>query len=499
MPQSGPRAHALDPRVPAAQAGPGGTASGSGRGEAHADGPMATLRRDGTRRWIHPTVARGRYHRARAIVAGILVATYLGLPHLSLSSKPAVLLDLSSRQFTFLGKTLFATDTAWLAAFLVFGVVSVALLTALLGRVWCGWACPQTIYMEFVFRPIEALFEGPAASRRRRATLGRTPRGSARWLAKWLSFAVIAAVLSAAFVSYFAGPAAVVRALRSPGSSSTIGIAFAAVALLVLLDFGWMREQVCIFACPYGRIQAALTDASSLIVGYDGRRGEPRGPRGSLNPSGPEGAVRPGDCVDCFACVRACPTGIDIRNGLQLECVGCTQCIDACDAIMTRLRRPTGLIRYTSLDALQGRSTRLFRPRVLVYLAVILGAASVIAIMLIGRASFEVDMVRRAGAPFTVRTDGIVTNSIRLRITNRLDRSQMFQIGLTGPEGSSIVVTDKSIELDARSVVAIEGQVLVPGPAFKRGRAPTTVSVTSSGGSAWQQDLIVLGPEGTVR
>ena len=359
---------------------------------------LPTLDGSGKRRWVYPVLSKGRYFWARLVVAVVLVTAYLGIPHLRIAGKPAMQIDLTSRQLHLFGSTFFATDTIFLAVFGVAFVLSIVLFTALFGRIWCGWGCPQTIYMEFVFRPLESLFEGPPHWRKRADQEPWNARRLARKTAKWAVYLLVAAILAHTFVAYFVGTEALFEALQgNPRENWATFVAVAIVTTMVFIDFVWFREQTCFIACPYGRLQSVLIDADSMIVGYDYQRGEPR--RKVIDRTEEQEA---GDCVACMACVRTCPTNIDIRDGLQLECVGCTQCVDACDTIMDRVKKPGGLIRYTSLNQLEGKGTRILRLRVFLYVAIMLAAITVLSVLVASRETFEFDVVRRTGAPFYV-------------------------------------------------------------------------------------------------
>ena len=298
---------------------------------------LPTLNADGTRRRIRPRLYQGPRLTGRTRVAWALMLLFAGIPWVEVGGKPLVLLDVPRREFTFVGRTFLPTDGVLLMFLLLTIFVAIIWTTALVGRAWCGWACPQTVYMEFLFRPIERLFEG---KRENQIRLDREGLG-ARRIAKNLVFLLVAFLLANVFLSYFVGARTLLGWMKlSPLENWSPFVIVGVTTALVFFDFAYFREQMCTVVCPYARIQSVLLDKSSLIVGYDRPRGEPRAKGKPL-------AGR-GDCIDCNACVVACPTGIDIRDGLQLECIACAQCADACDTIMLKVKKPVGLIRYGS-------------------------------------------------------------------------------------------------------------------------------------------------------
>ncbi|MDX1547055.1 MAG: cytochrome c oxidase accessory protein CcoG, partial [Rhodothermales bacterium] len=339
---------------------------------------LTTLTKDGKRRWMYPTPSPGRYQRARLVVGWLLIALFVALPLVPINGRPAVLLDVVRREFALFGLVFYPTDTFLLLLFMVGTFLAVVLFTALLGRVWCGWGCPQTVYLEFVFRPIERWVEGKEHVRKRRDDGPWTLDKVWRKGVKWALYLVLSLALAHVFVSYFVGWSQLTAWMQQPPAAHWgYFVIMALTTGLVLFDFGYFREQMCTITCPYARFQSVLLDPHSLIVSYDPVRGEPRG-RGKQREN-------LGDCIDCFACVRTCPTGIDIRDGLQMECIACTQCIDACDDIMDRVGSPRGLIRYTSEQALEGKPTKRLRPRTVVYGGLLIVVAMLFTIALTSR------------------------------------------------------------------------------------------------------------------
>ena len=303
---------------------------------------LSTLERDGRRRWMHPKLSTGTWWHRRRIIAYFLMIVFVAIPHLRIYGKPLILLDIAAREFTVLGKTFLPTDTVVLAMLMLSIFLSIVLVTAITGRAWCGWACPQTVYMEFLFRPIDRLFGGVSG----KGGLPKKDRSAVGQVARIAVYVVLCMFLAHTFLAYFVGTERLAVWVRSsPIEHPTAFLVMGATTIAMLYDFLFFREQLCVIACPYGRFQSVMLDEQSMIVAYDPVRGEPR-------KKGKHEAGEPvGDCVDCNRCVVVCPTGIDIRNGLQMECINCTQCIDACNSVMKKIGRPADLIRFSS----QGR------------------------------------------------------------------------------------------------------------------------------------------------
>ncbi|KAA0216684.1 MAG: cytochrome c oxidase accessory protein CcoG [Leptolyngbya sp. PLA3] len=448
---------------------------------------LSTLNKDGSRRWMKPRLSTGRYWKARRITAYVLILIFTALPYVNINGKPAILLDIIAREFTFFGKTLFATDTLLLALFMMTVFVAVFLATALAGRVWCGWACPQTVYMEFVYRPVERFFDGKPGTRPKPGATG------IRKLLKYLTYVAISAILAHTFLAYFVG----VENLRhwvfdSPAKHP---VAFAVMLLttgLMLFDFGLFREQTCIVACPYGRFQSVMLDRSSLIVGYDKKRGEPRGAikrkvrNGDVSLNVVEASQ--GDCIDCKMCVTTCPTGIDIRDGLQLECIHCAQCIDACDAVMDKVGRPRGLIRYSSQETLDGQPRRLLRPRVILYPLLLMVLVSVFLAVLLTRSSAEVRMIREAGSLFNVLPEGQIMNQARLRVTNRSAEPVTYSAQVIAPaRGVGIELVPSEITLQPNKMDSMMARVIAEPAVFTT--SPVDITVRVHGSDGFEKEL----------
>jgi cytochrome c oxidase accessory protein FixG len=455
---------------------------------------LATLNKDGTRRWVRPRLSPGRHLRLRRAVAYVLMAIFVAVPFIKVGGAPLMLLNIPAREFVLGGVTFKPTDT-YLLMLLLLGIFgTVFLLTALFGRVWCGWACPQTVYMEFLFRPLERLFEGTYQQQRK---LDRTG-GGLRRVAKNIVFALIACFLAHTFLAYFVGWGQLIDWMTSsPANHPVAFMVMAGVTAAMVLDFTWFREQTCLVACPYGRFQSVLLDRDSLIVGYDPARGEPRGKpgrKGKALPVAEQGAER-GDCIDCGACVLTCPTGIDIRNGLQMECIHCTQCMDACDAIMQRIDKPTGLIRYTSQNQLSGAQRRLVRPRVAIYVAAILAVGGLLALGLSRRGATYVTLLRGLGAPFAELPSGEVHNQVRLKIQNQGAQPLEYLIEVPGLEASQLIAPENPLAVDDGDVRTATVFVKLPREAFRgSGRKQVTFRIHPGEGDPLDLPYTLLGP-----
>jgi cytochrome c oxidase accessory protein FixG len=430
--------------------------------------PSASLPADGLRKRIHPADVRGRFRRVRSAVYALLIVLWAALPWLRVGGHPVVFVDLEARELFFFGLTFNPQDT-WLLFFLLTGVgFGLVYATALAGRVWCGWACPQTVFLEGVYRRLERWIEGPRETRIRRDAAPMTAQKVVRRVASHTAFAVASLVVAHIVLAYFVSlPKALAMVRQSPAAHPEAFAWILAVSALLYLNFAWFREQFCVVLCPYGRLQSALVDEHSLAVGYDARRGEPRGKKGTT------GA---GDCVDCKRCVVVCPTGIDIRNGVQMECVACTACIDACDEIMDRLGRPRGLVRYDSLEGLSGRPRRVWRPRIVLYSVLLVVGATVALIATRRRTDFEATLLRLPGEPYTI--DGPdVRDAFQVHVVNKRAQVVEYRVEVEPATDMTALVPMPAVTVEPLGDVRVPLFVGVPRAAF-RSEFPVRVRVT---------------------
>jgi cytochrome c oxidase accessory protein FixG len=449
---------------------------------------LSTLHEDGSRRWLYPRVSRGRFLRARRIVAYGLIAIFTLLPYIRIHHKPAILLDIRQRQFTLFGFTFLPTDTLLLALFLVTCIVGICLATALAGRVWCGWMCPQTVYLEFVYRPLERLFDGPPRASHRPGKRA-TPLRSGL---KYALFLVISVYLAHTFLAYFVGVESLAQWVRRSPLEHPVGfLVMLATTGLMIFDFSYFREQTCIVACPYGRFQSVMLDRDSLIVSYDPQRGEPRGKRRRQQPS-----QTLGDCIDCGLCTDTCPTGIDIRDGLQMECIACAQCIDACDHVMVRIGKPPGLVRYSSQARIAAAPGRLMRPRIVLYPAIIVLLLSLFVFVLANKKTADVTLLRGLGLPFSELAPGEITNQIRVKIKNRSEEDGQYHIAVADGVPAALTASENPIAVAAGQSRTEAVLVTLPRSVFRDGTCEITVRVSDGKAFTQERPYRLLGPQG---
>ena len=451
---------------------------------------LYSLSADGKRKFMHPLVHKGRHWKIRRAIAYGLALLFFALPHVPVGGHPAVLIDLATRNTHVFGATFNPTDSRILVA-LGFGViVTVFFLASSYGRMWCGYGCPQTVYLEFFFRPIEAFLEGGPLNQRKLNAAPVSLRKARIKVGKWALWTVVALAMATTFVSYFTGFGPLVRGLLSEPLAWK-GALFTIVFLTgaILFDMGWFRDQMCTIACPYGRLQNVIADQDTILVAYDVDRGEPR-----MKIRDRKAGVVAGDCIECRACVNACPTGTDIKRGLQPECIGTAQCIDACDEVMRGLGKPIGLIKYTSEREQKGGVRRVWRPRTIAYLALMSVAWATFAVLVFTRGDALVEFVRGGREPYRLLPTGEVANQQRIRITNQLDQTQRFTVEVVSPQDASLVVSDSPIVVEPSKVVTVNAVTTVPQSVFADGQAPVRYRVRSDQGFDKEVEFLLLGP-----
>jgi cytochrome c oxidase accessory protein FixG len=392
---------------------------------------LATIDQRGNRLWVYPTKPKGPLYTARSIVSIFLLVFLFGAPFVKFGKNPMLLFDVIHRKFFIFGLIFWPQDIYLFVLSTIALAVFVILFTAAYGRLFCGWICPQTVFLEMVFRKIEFLIEGNGPRQRQ---LDKGPMSAGKFFKKGVKHAIffgLSFLIGNTFLSYFIGIDRLKDIVTSPPTEHLTGFVLMVLFSLIFYGvFSWFREQACTLVCPYGRLQSVLLDTNSIVVMYDFKRGEPRGP---IARQGERTAT--GDCIDCDSCVRVCPTGIDIRNGTQLECVNCTACIDACNRVMAGVNLPPGLIRYASQDSIETGKRKLVTTRIKLYLLVFAALVAVISVQLIRRTSVEATVLRTAGSMFEELSGGEIRNVYTISIINKTDEELPVELKMASPQG----------------------------------------------------------------
>jgi len=425
---------------------------------------------------IYPREIRGRFTRLRKLAVLILLGLYYGVAWLQWDGHQALLFDLPARKFHIFALTLWPQDFLYLALLLILAALSLFFFTALAGRLWCGYACPQTVWTE-LFTWIEQWTEG---TRSKRMKLDRGPwtlEKLTRKTLKQVLWVALAAYTGFTFVGYFTP----IRTLSGELFSLSLGFWSAFWICLYSLatygNAGFLREQVCKYMCPYARFQSAMFDRNTLIISYDEARGEPRGPRRRGTAARSQGL---GDCIDCTLCVQVCPTGIDIRKGLQYECIACGACIDACDDVMDKMGAPPGLIRYTTEEALHGQRTHIVRPRMLVYAGLLLAISTLFVYSLATRTPLILDVIRDRNALYREIHGDVIENAYSLRVINLDRRPHAYRLTVRGLDRLQIAEPIGPIVVAGGTVATVPARLQAPAATAAGGVHPITAVLTST-------------------
>ena len=432
---------------------------------------------------VYPRAIDGMFNRWRWVMVWVTQLVFYGLPWLQWGERQMVLFDLGARRFYLFGLVLYPQDFIYLTGLLILSALSLFLFTAVAGRLWCGFTCPQTVYTE-IFMWLENRIEGDRSARMRLDKAAWTsPEKLAKKGLKQLAWVSVALWTGFTFVGFFV-PIRTLGAeiLQWQGGWQLFWVFFYAFATYGFA--GFMREQVCKYMCPYARFQSAMFDEDTLIVTYDSARGEPRGVRSKkVDPK----AAGLGDCIDCSLCVQVCPTGIDIRNGLQYECIGCGLCVDACNSVMDKVNYPRGLIRFATQNAMTqhwGRAEilrRVLRPRVLFYSSVLVGLSVAMLVCMATRVPLKVDVVRDRAALSRMVAGGQLENIYRLQIMNATEATQRYRIGATGLEGLK-VASDPEVEIGPAESRWVAVQLHIPYGSASAGSHPVFFEVPTTAG-----------------
>jgi cytochrome c oxidase accessory protein FixG len=450
---------------------------------------VATISKEGKRNYLHPKKPKGRLYRWRTITSLFYLAIFFALPFIKIKGHPIFLFNVLERKFIFFGQVFWPQDFFIFAIGLLTFMVFIILFTVVFGRVWCGWACPQTIFMEMVFRKIEYWIDGDSSEQKRLREMPWTTVKLRKRLLKIAVFYFISFIIANFFLAYIIGMDKVLAMVYegiAPNAGTFVSLlGFSAVFFFV---YYWFREQACIVVCPYGRLQGVLLDKKSIVVAYDYVRGEPRGKM----KKGEETAAK-GDCVDCFACVRVCPTGIDIRNGTQLECVNCTACIDACNDIMEKINKPLGLIRYESEANIAHNKKAKFNWRIAGYSAVLCLLLGVLAVLLVTRDDVDARILRTPGQMFQSLPDGRLSNMYNIKLANKTMQDIPVVLKLENMEGEITVVAPQLV-VQKESYFQAPFFVKINRALIKKRRTPIVLGVYEGGKRIQKLETTFLGP-----
>jgi len=423
---------------------------------------VATISKEGRRNFINPKKPKGKLYNLRTRFSIFYLIVFFTLPFIRVNNEPLLMLNILDRKFIIFGMVFWPQD------FFIFGiamltfVVFIILFTVVFGRVFCGWACPQTIFMEMVFRKIEYWIDGDSAQQKKLKDMPWNSLKARKRITKFIIFFLISFIIANFFLAYLISMDQLLGYLKDPFAHIGTLISLLVFTSVFFFVYWWFREQACIVVCPYGRLQGVLLDRDSIVVAYDHKRGEPRGKLkkkedhdckcvdckddGACKSIAQkiEAIVPQGDCIDCFACVRVCLTGIDIRNGTQLECINCTACIDACDSIMTSIKKPLGLIRYASENSIVKGVKLRFTARIKAYTAVLALLLSLLVFLLVSRTDLDARLMRTAGMTYTTLPDGRISNLYNLKLANKTHEDIPYTLKLENIKGEIEIIANAS-------------------------------------------------------
>jgi cytochrome c oxidase accessory protein FixG len=455
---------------------------------------LSTADEKGRRTWLYPRQPQGRYYRARTWVSWFLLLVMFAGPFVRINGNPLLLLNIVERKFVVLGQVFWPQDMIIFAVATLVFITGIIVFTAAYGRLWCGWLCPQTVLMEMVFRKIEYFLEGDAPAQKALARAPWTGAKIARKLLKQAIFFGLSFVVGNTLLAYIIGTEALFRIITDDPRNHLQGLAFMVLFTLVFYAiFARFREQACTFICPYGRFQSTLLDEHSIVVAYDYKRGENRKPWRRSQPVAERRAAGYGDCINCRECVTICPTGIDIRDGTQMECVHCTACIDACDRVMSRIGLPKGLIRYASLNGIEQGEHLRPTPRLVGYTVLLLALGGLLAFLLLSRSDVQVTVLRAQGALFQKMPDGHYSNLYTVRVRNKTGHEIPVELKLENLAGD-VQIMGRALRVPAQNQVETPVLINLDPSVMQSGTTPLVIGAYSAGRRLQVVRTAFIGP-----
>ncbi|MBL1280935.1 MAG: cytochrome c oxidase accessory protein CcoG [Fluviicola sp.] len=456
---------------------------------------ISTVNEDGSRKWVYAKKPKGKWYNRRKIVSYLLLVLLFGAPHVYINGHQSILFNIIERKFVLFGKVFWPQDLFLFAIAIIIGIIFVITFTVIYGRLFCGWVCPQTIFMEMVFRRIEYWIEGDWT---RQKKLNKGPWNGEKIRKKTLKhliFWVISFLIANTFLAYIIGSEELWKIQTDPLGTHLGGlIAIVVFTTVFYLVFSMLREQVCTTICPYGRLQGVLLDENSIVVGYDTVRGEGENGRAKFRKNEDRKAEGKGDCIDCDQCVHVCPTGIDIRHGTQLECVNCTACIDACDHMMDSVGLEKGLIRFVSEDGIKKRTGFQWTKRVKAYTVLLTSMIVLLVFLLVTRKDFEVTLLRQRGTTFQTTSQGLISNIFEINLTNKTQNEFVITLEIENNDKASIELVVKGLTLPKEGRLKDRVILKMPMEAIHNGKEILTVIVYGNGKEIQRIDTKFIGP-----
>ncbi|MCF0062606.1 cytochrome c oxidase accessory protein CcoG [Dyadobacter chenwenxiniae] len=451
---------------------------------------FSAVTEDGKRNWFYPQKPTGKWHTRRVWFTVAILTLLFVTPFITFNDQPLLLFNVLERKFIIFGIFIGPQDYWLFGLTMLSFMVFIVLFTTIFGRLWCGWACPQTVFMEMVFRKIEYAIEGNATKQK---LLNKAPWNTekiVRKTAKYAAFLIVSFLIANLLLAYVLGVDELSKIIREPISEHIpLFSGIIAFTAIFYFNFAWLRDQACTVVCPYGRLQGVLMDRNTINVAYDYERGEPRG-KIHKNQERTEG-----DCINCHQCVAVCPTGIDIRNGLQMECVNCTACIDACDNIMDKVGFEKGLIRYTSENAIVKKTNKLITTRVVGAMVMLVLLWSVLGFMVVSRTDTQTMLLRAPGSQYIENSDRSITNLYTFKIFNKTNQTINPTIRLEGVSGKLIFAGKPNLALDPAGMVEGTVFIVVPAEALKKRKTTLTLSVFQGNEKLEEFETTFIAPE----